>query len=465
MQVLVVAANTIRYPAPVYPLGAACIAAALREAGHEISLLDLGFERAPAAALGRAVRRRRPALTALSLRNGDSTAYPTARSFLPHFKALARSVREHGSGQLVLGGPAATLYPEPYLGETGADALVLGEGEQTVVALCAALQRGDDVSVLPGVVTPATARLAGEPAAAEPAADLDALPEPAWDLLPPRRYLRRAGEANFQTKRGCAFRCVYCPGPRRFEGPGLRLMSPELVVGRLERLVRQHGIDSVFLVDNVFNQPADHAKAICEAIVGSGLKLRWSCQLSPAGFDDELAALLVRAGCASGDFGLDSAVDEVLEGLGKPFRLDDIERAAAACQRAGLRFCASLLFGGPNETLQTAQRTVERIEALRPTAVVAMGGIRILPGTPLERLAIEEGRLGPEGAGHEPVFYLSPGMEDTLLPFLREKHQSLRGWVLPSETPEAAPLWADALRFLGMRGPLWELLRFRRRSP
>jgi len=464
MRVLVVAANTIRYPAPVYPLGAAWVAAALRAAGHEVGLLDLAFARRPAERLARAVGRQRPGLVALSLRNGDSTAYPSARSFLPRFVDLARAVRAASPATLVLGGPAATLYSEAYLRETGADALVPGEGEIALPGLCARLDEARSIEGLPGVLTPGTAGHA-RPALAAPApADLDALPDPAWDLLPPRRYVRRAGEANFQTKRGCASRCVYCPGPRRLEGGALRLMRPEVAVDRLERLARRHGARAVFLVDNVFNAPADHAKAICAEILRRGLELRWSCQLSPSGFDAELAELLVRSGCRSGDFGLDSADDAVLAQLGKPFRHAEIAAAAAACHAAGLRFCASLLFGGPGETPESMQRTVDRIEALGPTAVVAMGGIRILPGTPLERRALAEGRLAAPGAGPEPVFYVAPEVADTLLPFLREVHARYRGWVLPATTPDVAPLWATALRHLGLKGPLWELLRFQRRE-
>jgi hypothetical protein len=51
MKVLLVATNRERSPYPVAPLGALCVAAAARAAGHAVEFLDMGLESKPEAAL------------------------------------------------------------------------------------------------------------------------------------------------------------------------------------------------------------------------------------------------------------------------------------------------------------------------------------------------------------------------------------------------------------------------------
>ena len=47
MKLLLVATNRERSPYPVAPLGALCVAAAARDAGHEVEFLDMGISNAP----------------------------------------------------------------------------------------------------------------------------------------------------------------------------------------------------------------------------------------------------------------------------------------------------------------------------------------------------------------------------------------------------------------------------------
>ena len=74
MRVLLISANTEKLPDPVFPIGAAYIAAVAAEHGHEVETLDLCFLDAPRAALDATLRGFQPQAIGVSLRNLDSSA-------------------------------------------------------------------------------------------------------------------------------------------------------------------------------------------------------------------------------------------------------------------------------------------------------------------------------------------------------------------------------------------------------
>jgi hypothetical protein len=124
---------------------------------------------------------------------------------------------------------------------------------------------------------------------------LDSLPSPDWGCLDLKNYFARGGMGNLQTKRGCPFSCIYCTYPL-IEGKAVRLRSPRTVADEAEALLRQ-GVKNVFIVDNIFNFPESHARAVCRAFMDRGVSLEWSCYAHPGYFSRPLAEDMKRAGC------------------------------------------------------------------------------------------------------------------------------------------------------------------------
>lgn len=442
MRVLLVSANQEHDPDPVVPLGALLVAQAVRDAGHQVRLVDACFlGEGFADELARACTAFAPEVVGLSLRNVDDVAWPRARSFRPAYEAAMRVLRAHApQAPVVLGGSAFTLFPGRWLAALGAEAGVIGEGEVAFVEL---LARG-----VAGV------RGAGIVRGSRPAPMTRA---PAWDLVDLARYQAEGGSANLQTKRGCPFACAYCTYPA-LEGTLARRRDPALVVDEVTQLHERHGIGHVFLVDNVFTAPADHALAVCAALERRRLPVRWSCYASPAGLTPELAAAMARAGCTGVDLGSDAAHPATLAGLCKPFTVADITAASTACRAAGLKVCHSLILGGPGETPETLQATVDTIEATQPTAVVALLGVRLYPGTPLACRLAAAGELEPDRIDLDPVFYVAEAVRDTLEATADRLRRERRHWIVPG-LDDGHRTRAALLRRMGARGPLWELVR------
>jgi len=364
------------------------------------------------------------------------------------------ALRRVSSAPIVAGGPGFSIFPERLLSLLDLDFGIIGEGEETFCLLAKHLSNGSRVRDLPNLirrgnvapnVTPKIAPFAGNGL-------------PARDLLDNARYLELGGMANLQTKRGCPFECTYCTYPY-INGPSLRLRPPTEVVDELASMVEGAELNQVFLVDDIFNWPPDHAIGICEEIVSRGLRVGWSCFATPLGMTPEMALAMKRAGCRGVEFGTDAASPSMLRNLGKPFPQAAIRTASEACREAGLPDAHYLVFGGPGETPETLAETLAFFDDLKPRAVLAFLGLRIYPNTPLHRLAISDGVIPEQDDLLPPRFYFSPGIGADALKAAVASHAETRpNWVVPGLGIRSDPALLAALRRTGYRGPLWDLL-------
>jgi radical SAM superfamily enzyme YgiQ (UPF0313 family) len=286
---------------------------------------------------------------------------------------------------------------------------------------------------------------------------LDGLPRVDRSLFDARRYYREGGCLNLQTKRGCAFRCSFCSYPI-IEGDRARLRDPGRVVDELESESARWGAKHWFITDSVFNEPLDHAKAICREIVRRGLDLRWSAYFNPRHFDDELAGLLAAAGCRDVEFGSDSGSDRMLQALKKGFTTAQLKSAAELCRRHRLRTCQSLMFGGPGEDRDSVAETLALMDTLRPNAVIAMTGIRIMAGTELEKQARADGSLGPDEDLLAPRFYFSRDLGEDVVGLIDTHARSHGQWIVPGLGVRENVSELRALRESNVKGQLWPMV-------
>ncbi|NLE23073.1 MAG: radical SAM protein [Actinobacteria bacterium] len=445
-RVLIVVANREQFPEPAFPAGALYVAGAVEAAGGKARVFDAGLHRRPLAALRAELEAWRPDAVGLSLRNVDNAAWPHTRTYADWYARVAEAVRAAApEARLVLGGPAFSIFPRELRRALLVADGVVGDGEDAARRLVT----GD----LPtGIVE---ARLE----------DLADVRFPA-DLSGVFGGAARYRTVGVQTARGCRHGCIYCTYPR-LEGARLRRRPPEAVVDEMERLRRDFKIVEQFVVDSSFNAAEDHMVDVCEELrrrrelPGAPLAdVSFSCYLQPRVSDPAVLGLLAAAGCTSVDFGIDTAAEAMLPRFGKSFTVADLRTATGAAMAAGLDVCHSLLFGGPGETPATVAETVRVTDELAPTAVVAMVGVRIYPGTALARIALEEGVIGEREPLLEPRFYAAghPAGDEAVawLPRqVREAAVGRRSWFLPGARDWSAAWGPRVLRRFGKAGPLW----------
>ncbi|HEY3418096.1 MAG TPA: cobalamin-dependent protein, partial [Armatimonadota bacterium] len=444
MRILIINCNREHKPQTLLPIGACCIAAATNAVGYDTHFLDLTFARNPVRTVQSTVQRLAPDVIGLSIRNLDNCDATAPYSYLPEIQAIAAACRQACTATLVLGGAAVSLAPGSMLRNVPGDYAVVGEGERTFLALLRALEQGVDPSSIPGVIaaeqdsrsapypqplSPRGARgfrdaespsaprgegggrgwTGGEQSVAPLEEHLPTLPDVDFSRwLSLQQY--RAFDAAYpiQTKRGCQFQCNYCRYPY-LEGRHWRLRDPGWVAEEVAR-AEASGLRLIEFIDSVFGLPTGHAIACCAAASRRGARTALSAmELNPAACVPDLVQAMNAARFSSVAITAESGSAAMLAQLQKGFTTDDLHRAAETLRDLRTQKMWIFLVGAPGECAATVRETARFIATLPPTDFVyATFGVRVLPGTALQRTLIGSGELDAENDLLQPFFYHSP---------------------------------------------------------
>lgn len=457
--------NTLR--PQVSPVGLEYVGEALVEAGIPVQILDLSFENNWRASLRTLLSNQDPLFIGLSVRNTDDCSFTTKQSFLPLIHDIVAEIRLLSKSLVVLGGVGFSVIPEVVLESTGADVGIAGDGEESAITLAKRLNKNESIFDLPNLVYQSREKIVSNKRVN---VDLLRLPVPRRRLFNNKKYEELGAMVGIETKRGCSQKCIFCADPVA-KGNKVRLRHPTVVVKEFLDLLSQ-GVSWFHLSDSEFNQPINHAREVCHSIINTGIadKIKWFCYCSPYPFDDELASLMVRAGCHGINFGVDSLCDDQLKRLGRNFSLDKIRYLVQILKKERVNYIFDLLIGGPGETKATARTTIQNVRNLDiPLAGIATG-VRIYPGTHLSQ-AVSAG-FGADGQRrevvlplHQPSFYISPELGEDPVDFIQELVRNDRRFLslaLPSEQGSYNYAGDEVLSNLiegGARGAYWEIIR------
>ena len=449
MKLLLISVNRERDPYPVFPIGLAYLIPSLSSAGHQLSVLDLCFTQNPTESVSSVLGSFAPDAVLISLRNLDNVTWPGSHTYYEGATEIVSLCK--GKATTIIGGSGFSLMPLELLSTIGADYGVIGEGEEILPRLLACIESGEDASKLNGVL------IAGQTSFLPPL-HVTAIGAPDRSLFDLARYHRDGGMANLQTKRGCPFNCIYCTYPL-LEGRRTRLRPISDIIDEIRYLVDVYGVDYIYFVDDIFNFPTDFAEQLCSAMINEKLPVNWTAFISPGFISQQLLQLMVKAGCDAVEFGSESGSDTMLKNLGKSFSAEIILNSSQLCHDSGIDFAHYILFGGPGETNKTILETFDLMDLVQPTAVIAMTGIRIYPGTPLEKIAINDGVIAEGVSMLDPVFYISPEIKETMSNLVTTEALKRRTWIVPGLDINTSPAMLNALRMFKVNGPLWKLMK------
>jgi len=423
MRVLLISANTEQINMPVLPLGMACIAASVQNAGHEVKTVNLMMQQDTRTPIEEAIKVFSPEIIGISVRNIDNQFMETPKFLLESVKKVVCDCQGLSVAPIVIGGAGYSIFPQTALAYLGADMGIRGEGEKAFVMLLDRLARKADISDIPGLYL-----ASGYNKKALPTRNPDEfpLPLPNIHLTPHSGINEDELWIPFQTRRGCPMDCSYC-STAAIEGRIIRKYSPARAVEGLRRYA-EAGFRQFFFVDNTFNLPLSYAKDICDRIIDSGLNIRWRCIFYPWKADDRLIYKMAKAGCKEVSFGFESGCENILKLMNKKFTPADVRKISEILGKHGIKRMGFLLLGGPGETRETVEQSLDFADSLNLEGMKVTVGIRIYPFTALARIAIREGVIAAEDELLFPKFYIAGALNEWLPNTIKERMKDRPNW-------------------------------------
>ena len=361
------------------PLLSFChLAAALRTGGHQVGLLDASATHAPRThdEIRARIAAFAPDLVGLHLKTLHiQPAY-----------ALAATLSDDPGFALVAGGPHATIVPDEPL-QRGFKYVLRGEAEDSLVELADVIdgrRRPGDVAGLSWIDRGLPRHNATRPFLS----DLDRLAPPlsALDLFDPSWYDGAIGgnappPAGILSSRGCPAACTFCSND--VTGRRFRYRSARSVVEEIVALRDRYGMIAFSFFDDSFAVGRRRVRELCDAIVGSGTPVWWTCTAHPAHLDRDVLADMKRAGCGGVDIGMESADPGTLLRIGKGVTVERVLDVLAWCAELDIHSVVNLMFGWPDETDEELDATIAFLDRAAPLAggFNARGVVVPYPGT------------------------------------------------------------------------------------
>ena len=358
-------------------MGMLILAAVAREKGYRVHLIDAKGQGTTPDEVAQRIEALRPDYLGLSATTISVT----------NAARIAERVKQTLPGIVtILGGSHVSAIPERTLTAfPSIDYGIVGEGEISLFELLDRIERGAPVGDVPGAAFRADGQVVANPRAPY-IDDLDALPAPAWDLLPdfPHRFqpslfgYPRTPVATLITSRGCPFTCVFCD--RSTSGRKGRLHGVETVV-RLCRELAERGARHVIFLDDLFTVRRQRVVDICHALIDAQLDLTWACNSHPNLLDQPTLELMRRAGCWQIAYGIESGSQRVLDTVKREVRIPRMRETLRMTQAAGIRTRGYLMIGHPTETLESLAET-EAFLRVAELDICQVTKFTPYPGTP-----------------------------------------------------------------------------------
>lgn len=285
------------------------------------------------------------------------------------------------AAKIVVGGVHASFCPDQMLDGYDADLVVIGEGEVTIVELCAALEQGLTLSGVAGIAYREQGRVlvnAPRPGVHQ----LDDLPMPDYSYA--REFMESTGMGFLIASRGCPVRCTFC-STSSFWGQRVRMNSVARVVDEMEMLIARFGVKKIFFHDDTFNLGTGRVLEICREIKARGIRVEWACSCRVTPISEEMIAAMVDAGCRHICWGVESGSQEMLSRIDKKISLAQVRQAfeLSAQFSSVMSTGAFTMVGNPGETSRTVAETVNFLNTIPITDRPSTSKLYILPGTKL----------------------------------------------------------------------------------
>ncbi len=375
-----------------FPQGSAYIAAALKKAGHTVTIYSQDINHYTEEHLTAYLNENVFDVIGLGIIAG----YYQYAKLLKLSAAIAQSTNRAGA-LYVLGGHGPAPEPEYFLEKTGADIVVMGEGEETIIELIDAIGAKRPLNAVRGIAYKENGQLIITEKRSL-IADVDSITWPAYELFPVSIYrlFRFPGTSNCDfvmpvlSGRGCKFTCNFC---YRID-EGFRPRGAAGIIEEIRFLKKNYGITYIIFSDELFMSSAHRAVELSEAFIRAELNIKWWCNGRLNFATAEVLQTMKKAGCVFINYGIESYDDDMLRVMNKALTVKQIDKGIEETVKQGIIPGLNLIFGNINETEAILDKGVDFL--LKYTNLSEPRTIRPVtpyPGSPLYYYALENNLL------------------------------------------------------------------------
>jgi len=363
--------STISMP----PIGLSYIAAAIREAGHEVCVVDgPGFAPRNYFKFKNVIVRGLSNQEIIARIPKDASVIGVGCMFTSNWvyvRELIRDIRQSfPNAFIVLGGEHGTGFPEFSLEQSPIDAVVMGEGEETIVGLLEGLEQKLPLNEVAGLAF----RNAGATTQINPRRsrikDINAIAWPAWDLFNIENYHKvnqphGASQGLFMpmlATRGCPFSCTFCTSPRMWTTEWIPRDYKD-VVDEMQLYQEKYNATDFQFEDLTAIVQKKWICGFCDEIISRKMKVTFQM---PSGtrseaIDSETARKLKAAGCHEFAFAPESGDPRVLKAIKKKVELPRMFDASKAAMKAGINVGCFFIIGFPEDNYKSVLKTFAAI--------------------------------------------------------------------------------------------------------
>lgn len=305
-----------------------------------------------------------------------------------------------GAVHLNCEGRAATVFYRELLKKTPSDSVIRGEGEETILELCSKLKAGRGYKEIAGIAYKEDGQIKVNPKR-DAISNLDSLP------LPFRGYLidhRKYPIVPLYTSRSCYGKCAFCFGriyrnANKTASP-FRVMSTEIVVQEITRIVKNYDAKRFYFVDDNFIP--DHtlgvkrAKQIAQLILDNELEIRFSIECRANDIEVNLFSLLKKAGLRKVFVGFESGSNSVLKRYEKGTTVEINLRAVEILRQLDIDIDVGFIMFDPWTTFQELEENLLFLEKTQlhkcKSRISVFNSLSICPDSEVEKLYRRKGK-------------------------------------------------------------------------
>lgn len=368
---------------PYPPLATILAASYIRENGFEVSLFDTNYILNPNE-IEPVIENYLPEVLVIY---DDGFNYLTKMCLTNMREAAFEMIKIAKANNIpvIVSSSDSTDHYEAYL-KKGADVIILGEAEETLLELVTLLKAKKNIFKTEGIAfqNPNNIEEIIKTPLRKIRVALDKLPLPAWDLIKIETYKKAWKKHNYfsiniATTRGCPYKCNWCAKP--IYGNRYNSRSPKHVVSELKLIKSLFDFDHIWFCDDIFGLKPNWIAEFNVELKKENINLRYKIQSrADLLLQDETIKSLAESGCEEVWIGAESGSQEILDAMDKNTTVEQIVESTQLMKKHGIKPCYFLQFGYLDETWKDIKLTNKLLFSNMPFDI----GVSVsypLPGT------------------------------------------------------------------------------------